>query len=137
MANMFVPAAQADAWIAEWAALPDAGSGAGYLEVRTGAAPGTGTAATGTLLATLTLSDPAFSVTDNVATIDSVTSDASADATGTAGYARIFDSDDAVCADLTVGVTGSGAGVELASTSIVATQIVALTGGTVTIPIGP
>ena len=39
----------------------DAGAAAGYIEIRTGSQPATAdTAATGTLLGTLTLSDPAF-----------------------------------------------------------------------------
>lgn len=41
--------------------LLDGGAGAGYIEIRTGAQPASvGTAASGTLLGTLTLSDPAF-----------------------------------------------------------------------------
>ncbi|NJO82882.1 MAG: hypothetical protein HC828_08715 [Blastochloris sp.] len=41
--------------------LIDGGSGAGYIEVRTGAPPATpATANSGTLLATLPMSDPAF-----------------------------------------------------------------------------
>jgi len=89
----------------------DAGASPGYVEVRTGTQPANlGIAATGTLLATLLLSDPAFgdAVDDSgsaKATANSVTSDA-ADASGTAGYARAYDSDDTPCLDGSVGVSG-------------------------------
>lgn len=139
MPNMYVNDTTANSIADDLAALPDAGSGAGYIELRTGASPGASTTATGTLLAELDLNDPSFSVSAEVATIQTGTDieDTSANATGTAGYARFYDSDDNECFDLTVGTTGSGAGLELSSTSITSGQTVTVTGGTFTIPTGP
>lgn len=113
--------------------LIDAGSAAGYLQIRTGSSPGIGSAATGTLLATLTFSDPAFgNAATGVATASAITSDTSADADGTAGYARVFDSDNVAIMDLTVGT--SGADLNLDSTSIVTGGTVSVTSMTVTMP---
>ena len=77
--------------------LIDAGAGAGTLVIRTGTQPANPqTAATGTTLATLTFSDPAFgNSAAGVATANAITSDTNVDATGTAGWARVYDSDGA------------------------------------------
>jgi len=98
----------------------------GYLEIRTGAAPGSpGTAATGTLLATLTFTTTAFgAASTGVATAGTITGDASADATGTAGYMRAYTVGAVAVFDGTVGT--SGADLNLNSVDIV-------TGGTVDI----
>ena len=75
----------------------DSGAGSafdtsGRINVYTGAQPATAdTAASGTLLGTLTLSADAFAVAASGAmAINAVTSDTNADATGTAGYVRFF-----------------------------------------------
>lgn len=72
------------------------GSTASVIDIRTGAQPADpDTAATGTLLGTLTMTDPNpfGSATDanpgGLLTAASITQDSSADATGTAGYFRI------------------------------------------------
>jgi hypothetical protein len=64
----------------------------GRINVYTGAQPATAdTAASGTLLGTLTLSSDSFAAASSGAiAINSVTSDTSADATGTAGYVRFY-----------------------------------------------
>jgi hypothetical protein len=64
----------------------------GRINVYTGAQPATAdTAASGTLLGTLTLSSDSFAAASSGAiAINSVTSDTSADATGTAGYVRLY-----------------------------------------------
>lgn len=87
--------------------LIDGGAGAGYIQVRTGAAPtNTTDANSGTLLATLTFSDPAFgAASSGVATANAITSDSSVDATGTPGHFRAFDSNN-VC--IWQGTAGSG-----------------------------
>src|SRR5688572_78714 len=77
--------------------LLDGGAGAGYVEIRTGSQPATvATAASGTLLGTLTLSDPAFGAATTaspaVATANAITSDTTADNSGTAGWYRAYDS---------------------------------------------
>ena len=70
---------------------PDAGSGAALLRIYTGSAPSNvDDAASGTLLGTLVLSDPAFGAAADQnpgarAAASAVTSDTSADASGTAG----------------------------------------------------
>jgi hypothetical protein len=118
--------------------LLDAGAGAGYIEIRTGAQPATpNTAASGTLLATLPLSDPAFgSAASGTATASAITSDTSADATGTAGWFRGYDSTGAAVIDGSVTATGGGGDMTLDSTSIVAGGTVAVTSWTITMPVG-
>lgn len=89
--------------------LIDAGSGAGTIKIYTGTIPTDANTAIGaqTLLATLTFSDPAFGAASNgVATASAITSDSSADATGTAAWARIADSNGTTIMDVTVGTSG-------------------------------
>jgi len=102
----------------------DAGAGAGKLEI--------GTAAMGTVLATITLADPSATVSGGVLTLSSTPrSDTSADASGTAAAARIRDSDNNdVITGLTVG-TGSE-DIVLDSVSITAGQTVTINSGTIT-----
>lgn len=116
--------------------LLDAGSGAGYIEIRTGTQPATpATSASGTLLATLTLSDPAFgAASSGTATASAITGDSSADATGTAGWFRAYDSTGAAVIDGSVTATGGGGDMTLSSTSIVAGGTVDITSWTVTMP---
>lgn len=92
----------------------------GYLEIRTGTQPATvATAASGTLLGTLTLSATAFATASGgSATANTITGDSSADATGTAGWFRAYASGGAGVIDGAVGT--SGAELNLNSTSIVA-----------------
>lgn len=105
----------------------DAGSGAGKLRIYSGTRPATGGAET-TVLAELALADPAGTIAGGVLTIDADPDleDTSADATGTATWARILDSDDNPVCDLDVSESGGGGDVILDETAIVA-------GGTVTI----
>jgi len=64
----------------------------GRINIYTGAQPATAdTAASGTLLGTLTLAaDSAGAAASGVVTFATITSDTSADASGTAGYARFY-----------------------------------------------
>ncbi|MFG1259143.1 hypothetical protein V5F79_17575 [Xanthobacter flavus] len=95
----------------------------GYMEICT-----TGY---GTVLATIPLGNPAGSVSAGVLTLTTPASDASADATGAAAVARIKDgSNNVVASGLTVGTTGTD--IILASTSIVAAQVVTLNSATIT-----
>lgn len=119
--------------------LIDAGAAAGTISIYDGAMPADANTAIGTqtLLATLTFSDPAFGdAVDGVATAGAITSDASADATGTASWARIADSDGNAVADVDVGASGDGATVTLNTTAITAGGEVELTAFTVTMPSG-
>lgn len=108
----------------------DAGSGAGKLRIYDGTRPATGGAAT-TLLAELTLSDPsADAAAAGALTFNAITQDASANATGTATWARIVDSDGNVVLDCSVGT--SGADIILNTTSIVSGATVSVTSAVIT-----
>jgi hypothetical protein len=118
----------------------DAGAGAGYVEIRTGAPPATvATAASGTLLGTLTLGDPAFGAATNaspaVATANAITGDASADATGTAGWFRVFDSTGAAKWQGDISTVAAATGdMRLDSTSIVAGGTISISSWTASMP---
>jgi hypothetical protein len=118
--------------------LLDAGAGAGYIEIRTGSQPATvETAASGTLLATLALSDPAFgdAADDDPgakATANAISDDTSADNTGTAGWFRAYDSDDTAIIDGSAGTSGTD--LILDDASIVSGQTVKINSWTVTMP---
>ncbi|WP_217183360.1 hypothetical protein [Streptomyces sp. AC495_CC817] len=118
--------------------LIDAGPAAGTLKVYTGSQPaGAGTAPTGTLLGTLTMSDPAFgNAANGVATAAPITGDSSVDATGTAGWARIADSTGTAIIDLSVTVSGGGGDLQLDSVNLVAGGQLNVTSLTVTMPAG-
>lgn len=113
----------------------DAGAGAGTIKLYSGTIPTNADTAVGaqTLLATLTFSDPAFGAASNgVATANAITSDTSADATGTATWARVETSAPATVMDLTVGTSGED--INLNTNSIVAGATVAITSLTYTQP---
>ncbi len=116
--------------------LVDAGAGAGTIKVYTGAAPtNPGDAASGTLLGTLTCSDPAFGASSTgTATASTVNPDTSADNSGTAGYFRILDSDGTVVMQGTAGVTGDTPNLVFDNATIVAGGTIAITALTVTVP---
>lgn len=87
----------------------NAGSGAGTIKLYTGTRPATGGALSGnTLLGTLTFSGTAFgAASGGTITAASITSDSSADATGTATWFRVEDSDANFVMDGDVGTSGS------------------------------
>lgn len=111
-------------------------SGPGTLKLYTGAIPATpNTAATGTLLATIVLANPAFGASvDGVATAAAIAS-VNAVATGTAGYGRVGDGLDAPVIDLDVTATGGGGAIELSSVSVVSGGPVNITSFTYTQPL--
>jgi hypothetical protein len=124
------------------AALVDAGSAAGVIRIYTGTQPaGPGSAATGTLLASVTLNDPAFGAASaGVATLDvdpALTGTAVAD--GTAGWFRLLDSTEAGSTGLgivdgTVTATGGGGQLTLATTTVTTGLQVQITSGAITMP---
>lgn len=121
--------------------LLDAGSGAATMEIRTGSQPASANdAATGTLLATVTLADPAFgsagSATPGVAALAGTPRTATGAAAGTAGWFRAKDSSGATVLDGSVTVTGGGGDLEVNTTVISVGVNVSITGGTVTMPAG-
>ncbi len=99
----------------------DAGSGAGTIEIYDGTIPATPATAvtTQTKLGTLTFSDPAGSVTSGVLTASAITQDSSADATGTATWARIKDSTGATVGDIDITGTGGGGLLQFNTVNIV------------------
>lgn len=111
----------------------DAGSGAGKLLLYTATRPATGAAiTTQTLLASITLNDPCGTVSSGVLTldVDPIPTDSSADATGTAAWARLVTSADAFVADLSVGT--SAADVIMNTVSVVIATPVTITSATIT-----
>lgn len=94
----------------------DAGTGPGLFRIYDGTRPATGGTAT-TLLAELTFSDPsAPNATGGVLTFSAITADASANATGTATWGRMVDSNGLFVDDFSVG--NSAADFILNTTSI-------------------
>ena len=115
--------------------LLDAGAGAGTMGIRDAVQPtNVGDADPGNLLGTLPLSDPAFgNAATGVATANAITSDTSADASGTARCFRWKDSDGNIVAD---GDCGQGSGtLNFDNTTIVAGGVIACSSFTVTAPI--
>lgn len=114
----------------------------GILEIRTGAAPGPDAAATGTVLATITLPADAFGASSTGTCSKSGTwQDASADNTGTAAHWRLRQSGDANGASSTdermegdITVTSGGGSMELDNLSINSGQQVTITQFDVTVP---
>jgi hypothetical protein len=122
------------------AALLDGGPDAGYIEIRTGSQPATvGTAATGTLLATIPLNDPAFAAAASgtaSADVDPLPSDTAADATGTAGWFRAYDGSDVAVIDGSITATGGGGDMTLNTVALTAGVAVELTSWSITMPAG-
>lgn len=117
--------------------LVDGGASAGYIQVRTGAAPtNPGDANSGTLLATCPMSDPAFgAASGGVATADPITPDSSADNSGDAGHFRVFDSNNVCILQGNAGeAADSPVNMEFNEKSIVAGGQVSITSFTVTVP---
>lgn len=112
----------------------DAGAGAGTLKIYTGTRPSTGGAITSqVLLGTLTFSDPsAPAASGGVLTFNSITQDASADATGTAAWARVADSTGAFVMDMSVTATGGGGDIELNTTAVTSGGPISVTSATIT-----
>ena len=103
----------------------DSAFNSGTLTIRTGAAPGAGNTATGTVLATITLPADAFAAASSRTKAKSGTwEDVSADNGGTAAHFRLVGGSNIL--EGTVTATAGGGDMELSSTTIVA-------GGTVTI----
>ena len=109
------------------------------LEIRTGAAPATcATAGTGTVLATINLpTDWMAAASSGSKAIAGTWQDASADATGTAGHFRLYNSqatkDNTTCfMQGTVTVTGGGGDMEVDNTSFASGQQFTVTTFTLT-----
>jgi hypothetical protein len=113
--------------MAEVSAAVDGGAGGGKLQIYNGTRPSTGGTAT-TLLAELTFASTSFGApSSGVINANSISADTDADATGTATWFRVTDSVGGFVMDGDVGVTGSGADLELNSVNIGAGQRVEVT----------
>lgn len=99
-----------------------AGVNPGVLKLYTGTMRATPETAitTQTLLGTLTFSDPAGVVADGVLIMSAITQDAAADATGTATWATVEDSNGLSVFDIDVTNTGGGGTLQLNTVNIVA-----------------
>src|SRR3990167_8260857 len=109
--------------------------GAGTIKLYTATIPTDADTALGaqTLLATLTFSATAFGAASNgVATASAITSDTSADATGTVTWARIATSAGTTVMDVVIGTSGED--INLNTAAIVSGATVAVTALTVTVP---
>lgn len=106
------------------------GAGAALIRIYDGSRPATGGTAT-TLLAELTASDPMFGAASSGAiTASAITADSSANATGTATWFRVVDSEGTFVMDGSVGTSGSD--LNLNSTSISTGQNVSITSFVIT-----
>ena len=119
----------------------DAGSGAGTIEIRTGSQPASANdSASGSLLATVTLDDPAFDGAGTgaagAASLLGVPIAATGAADGTAGWFRMKDSSGATVLDGSVTVTGGGGDLQLNTVTISTGVDFELTSGSITVPAG-
>ena len=134
MANLRILTATRNAMLDQINTSLNAGAGAATIKIYSGTQPAdASTALSGnTLLATLTCTDPAApAASGGVLTFSAITQDASADATGTATFARVADSNAATVFDCDVNT--SAATLIINTTSIVAGGPVSITSFTLTI----
>ncbi len=105
---MDISLAAADAAADAVTALIDATSPPGTIRVYTGAAPATPELApTGTLLVDTTFSNPAFNPASGGTAIANAVTPTTVLASGTAGYARVYDGAGVCICNLTVGTSAA------------------------------
>lgn len=100
----------------------NAGTGPATIKIYNGTKPASPDTAisTQTLLGTLTCSDPAAAApASKTLTFSAITQDSAADATGTATWARLLDSDNNALIDVDITATGGGGFLQMNTTSIV------------------
>lgn len=118
--------------------LFNAGSGPGYLQIRSGSGPATpNDVANGTLLATILLADPAFDTAGTTGAgvgVAHAIAVATGLANGDAGWFRAYDSNDVPVEDGTVSVTGGGGELELNTVTISVGVDVAVTAWSIVMP---
>lgn len=113
----------------------DDGPDPAEIMIYTGAPPATVETAvtTQTLLGTLVCSDPVGSVSGRVLTFDVITQDSSADAGGTAAWARILDGNGTAIVDVDVTNNAGSGAIKLNTVTIVAAGPIQLTSFTITV----
>jgi hypothetical protein len=138
MANLFkLATATRNAAADAIADLFDTGTPPARIEHRTSTQPtNVSDASSGTLLGTNIMSNPAFgSASSGVVTASSITSDTSADASGTAGYFRIYTGAGGDTAALCQGNSGtSGTDLVFDNATIVSGGVIAISSLTITVP---
>jgi len=113
----------------------DAGSGPGTIKIYSGSQPATpATAASGTLLATIVLGDPAFAAPANGVATGADPAAVNAAATGTASWCRVADSDGNAVLDGDVTASGGGGFMQLSSTALTSGTPVDITSLSLTMP---
>jgi len=113
----------------------DAGAAAGTVKIYTGSQPASANdAASGTLLVTITCSNPAFGASASGTATASAIAAVNASVTGTAGWFRAADSNGLTVMDGTCTATGGGGEMELSTLSLVSGVPVDITDWTVTAP---
>lgn len=117
----------------------DAGGAAATISIYSGLmAADTGISPTGTLLGTLTLPYPCTSspgsLTGGVLTIGNITQDSSADASGTATWARIKTSAGVAVLDVDITNTGGGGVLQFNTTNIVAAGPILISSFVISVP---
>lgn len=123
-----------NAWLQAIADAINGGSAGGLLRGYDGTQPATGGSAT-TLLFEATFADPMeASISGGSLTADTITGDASANASGTCTWCRIVDSSGTFVMDGNATATGGGGVMQLVTTTIVATQPVDITSFSITAP---
>ena len=100
--------------------LIDAASNPGIMILYTGVAPvGVGTITSQQALVTLSLQKPCYATIENgVITLNSI-AEQMVQTTGTAGFARLFDGNNVAIADMTIGVIGTGADIEIPTVDLI------------------
>lgn len=100
----------------------------GYMEIRDGSKPSSPqVAATGQVLATLILSNPAFAAFSNgSAYANAIASDTSTPATGVAGYFRIYNRDGTAVMDGDISITGGGGDIQFDNINFIAGGVAAI-----------
>ncbi len=114
----------------------DAGGGDATIKLYTGTMPATPETAINSqvLLGTCACSYPVGTESGGTLTFGTIDNDVSADATGTATWARFSTVGGTACFDGNVGTVGSGSWIEMVTTAIVATAPIAFTAGSITLP---
>jgi hypothetical protein len=138
--NLKISTAARNALVDAFTALIDGGTGAGRIEIRTGSPPtNVSDASSGTLLGTLTFSADSYAASSSgTAQENAITSDTNADASGDAGYFRIYAGaagDTAALMQGTAGESGDTPDLTFDEKSIVAGGTIAITDLPITMPI--
>lgn len=108
----------------------------GYMEIRSGTKPPSPqAAATGTLLATNAFSNPAFgNFSSGAAAANTIADDTNIDATGTAGWFRIYDRDGNAVMDGDITATGGGGDITFDNINFIARGTIIINSLIATIP---